>query len=89
MAGVRNLTQIEAAERARLLDVTSYDITIDLTDGTGGPGDGTFRSTTVITFSCTEPGASTFIEAAMDRHPVGDAERRADRRRAAGAPRRA
>ena len=67
VAGVRNLTQIEAAERARLLDVTSYDITIDLTDGTGGPGERTFRSTTVITFSCTEPGASTFIEAAMDR----------------------
>ncbi len=67
VAGVRNLTQIEAAERARLLDVTSYDITIDLTDGTGGPGERTFRSTTVITFGCTEPGASTFIEAAMDR----------------------
>ena len=33
MAGVRNLTQAEATERARLLDVTSYDITLDLTDG--------------------------------------------------------
>ena len=41
MAGVRNLTQVEAAERARLLDVTAYDITLDLTDGTGGPGEGT------------------------------------------------
>ena len=61
----RNLTQIEAAERSRLLDVTSYDITLDLTDGTGGPGDGTFRSTTEITFRCREPGATTFIEAAM------------------------
>jgi hypothetical protein len=46
VAGVRNLTQVEAAERARLLDVTSYDITLDLTDGTGGPGERTFRSTT-------------------------------------------
>ncbi len=46
MAGVRNLTQIEAAERARILDVTAYDITLDLTDGTGGPGEATFRSTT-------------------------------------------
>jgi aminopeptidase N len=26
VAGVRNLTQVEAAERARLLDVTGYDI---------------------------------------------------------------
>ncbi|MEU8814589.1 aminopeptidase N [Actinoplanes sp. NPDC048796] len=64
MAGVRNLTQVEAAERARLLEVTGYDITLDLTDGHGNPGDGTFRSTTVVTFTCREPGAETFIEAA-------------------------
>ena len=64
MAGVRNLTQVEAAERARLLEVTGYDITLDLTDGQGNPGDGTFRSTTVVTFRCTEPGTDTFIEAA-------------------------
>ena len=67
MAGVRNLTQIEAAERARLLDVTSYDIILDLTDGTGGPGDHSFRSTTEIQFTCVEPGANTFIEVAADR----------------------
>jgi aminopeptidase N len=67
VAGVRNLTQLEASERARLLDVTSYDITLDLTDGTGGPGAGTFRSVTEIRFTCSEPGASTFIEAAADR----------------------
>ncbi|WP_250009492.1 aminopeptidase N [Actinoplanes sp. M2I2] len=64
MAGVRNLTQVEAAERARLLEVTGYDITLDLTDGHGNPGDGTFRSTTVVTFTCREPGAETFIETA-------------------------
>jgi len=67
VAGVRNLTQIEAAERARLVDVTSYDITLDLTDGTGGPGERTFRSTTRVTFDCAEPGAGTFVEAAFDR----------------------
>ncbi len=67
MAGVRNLTQVEAAERARLLNVTAYDITLDLTDGTGGPGEGTFRSISEIRFSCAEPGASTFLEAAADR----------------------
>ena len=67
MAGVRNLTQLEAAERARLLDVTAYDITLDLTDGTGGPGDGTFRSVTEVRFTSTEPGASTFIEIAAER----------------------
>jgi aminopeptidase N len=67
VAGVRNLTQIEAAERARLLDVTGYDITLDLTDGTGGPGDRTFRSTTTVNFICREPGATTFIELAAER----------------------
>ena len=64
MAGVRNLTQVEAAERARLLEVTGYDIALDLTDGGGGPGAGTFRSTTEVTFRCAEPGAQTFIEVA-------------------------
>jgi aminopeptidase N len=48
-------------ERARLLDVTGYDVTLDLTDGTGGPGEGTFRSTTRVAFTRTAPGASTFI----------------------------
>ena len=64
MAGVRNLTQVEAAERARLLEVTGYDIALDLTDGSGNPGDATFRSTTEVTFRCTEPGAQTFVEVA-------------------------
>ena len=67
MAGVRNLTQLEAAERARLLDVTGYDISLDLTDGTGGPGERTFRSTTRVNFTCAEPGASTFVEIAAER----------------------
>jgi aminopeptidase N len=64
---VRNLSQLEAAERARLLKVTSYDITLDVTDGTGGPGEHTFHSVTQISFTCAEPGASTFIEAAAER----------------------
>jgi len=67
VAGVRNLRQVEAAERARLLDVRSYDIAVDLTDGTGGPGERTFRTTTTINFSCTEPGATTFVELAAER----------------------
>jgi aminopeptidase N len=67
VAGVHNLTQVEAAERGRLLEVTGYDITLDLTDGHGNPGSDTFRSTTVISFRCAEPGATTFIEAAATR----------------------
>ncbi|GAA5189582.1 aminopeptidase N [Rugosimonospora acidiphila] len=67
MSEWRNLTSVEAAERARLLDVSSYDITLDLTDGSGGPGAGTFRSTTRVSFGCSEPGTSTFIELAAAR----------------------
>src|SRR5439155_1047912 len=48
-----NLTRDEARERARVLSVDSYDIALDLTTG-----DSTFRSTSVIRFACSEPGAS-------------------------------
>src|SRR5690606_10133162 len=63
----RNPTPVEAAERARLLYVTPYDITLDHTDGAGGPGERTFRSTTRVEFRCAEPGATTFIELAAER----------------------
>ncbi|HEY8113502.1 MAG TPA: aminopeptidase N [Actinomycetes bacterium] len=52
-----NLTRIEAAERAELLHVDSYDVDLDLTTGPE-----TFRSVTEISFSCTTPGASTFLD---------------------------
>ncbi len=67
MAGIRNLTRTEAIERARLLDVTSYHVSLDVTDGAGYPGEGTFRSRSLVRFRCAEPGASTFIEIAADR----------------------
>ena len=57
-----NLTRADAAARSDLLSVESYDVEIDLTDGSGGPGAGTFRSRTVVRFSCTRPGAETFID---------------------------
>src|SRR2546430_488927 len=66
VAGYRNLRQVEAAERARLLAVAAYDISLDLTDGAGHPGDALFRSVTEVRFTCAEPGASTFIEVAAD-----------------------
>ena len=52
-----NLTREEAQTRARILDVGSYDVDLDLTTG-----DTTFGSTTVIRFSCREPGAETFAD---------------------------
>ncbi|SFO50763.1 aminopeptidase N [Geodermatophilus obscurus] len=59
---VPNLTRDDAAARARLLAVDSYDLRFDLTDGDGRPGAGTFRSTTTVTFTCREPGAGTFVD---------------------------
>jgi aminopeptidase N len=52
-----NLTREQAAERARLLRVTSYDVELDLTTS-----DSVFRSRTVVRFCCTEPGAVSFLE---------------------------
>ncbi|MFF0721414.1 aminopeptidase N [Micromonospora sp. NPDC003816] len=63
---MRNLTQVEATERARLLDVTGYDINLDLSSAVHAAGGRTFRSTTEVRFRCSEPGASTFIEVAAD-----------------------
>jgi aminopeptidase N len=60
MPGI-NLTRDEAALRARLLDVDSYTVDLDLTDR--GPGSDTrFRSTTTIAFRCSEPGAESFAD---------------------------
>jgi aminopeptidase N len=52
-----NLTRDEAAERARLLDVESYRVELDLTRG-----ERTFGSVTTVSFRCASPGASTFID---------------------------
>ncbi|QLQ37404.1 aminopeptidase N [Micromonospora robiginosa] len=62
---MRNLTQVEATERARLLEVTGYDISLDLSTAVQATGR-TFRSVTEVRFRCTEPGATTFIETAAD-----------------------
>ena len=51
-----NLTRIEAQERKAIVDVSNYDITLDVTTGAE-----VFRSTTIVTFSATA-GASTFID---------------------------
>src|SRR5690349_17088237 len=52
-----NLTRDEARDRARVLSVDSYLVDLDFTTG-----DKTFASTTVIRFSCREPGTSTFVD---------------------------
>lgn len=57
-----NLTRTDAIARAELLDVASYAVDLDLTDGAGGPGEATFRTTTTVRFRAAEPGASTWID---------------------------
>ncbi|MBB4904593.1 aminopeptidase N [Actinophytocola algeriensis] len=57
-----NLTRDEAQQRAALLDVRSYDVELDLTDGGGKPGDTTFTSTTTVRFASKEAGADTWID---------------------------
>jgi aminopeptidase N len=54
-----NLTRDEARERAALLDVSSYQVELDLTGG-----DTTFRSVSRVLFDCSRPGAGTFINLA-------------------------
>jgi len=51
-----NLTREEAAERARLVSVSSYEVELDLTTGPE-----TFTSTSVVRFSA-EPGSATFAD---------------------------
>ena len=53
-----NLTRIEAAERASLLKVHSYEVALDLTTG-----DKTFAATTRVKFQANQVGGSTFIDA--------------------------
>ena len=52
-----NLTRDEAQQRARLLDIGSYQVHVDLTGG-----ETTFTSVTTISFRCGRPGASSFID---------------------------
>ncbi len=53
----KNLTRDEAAGRARILTVESYDVTLDLTTGTDH-----FHTVTTVRFDCSEPGAATFVD---------------------------
>ncbi len=60
-----NLTRDQAVERAALVTVDNYRIDLDLTDGSGGPGEHTFRSVTTVEFVAL-PGADTYIDIAAD-----------------------
>ena len=57
-----NLTRAEAAARALLLSVETYEVSLDLT-----VSDRVFRSTTKVVFECHQSGESTFIDAITDK----------------------
>ncbi|GDY32354.1 aminopeptidase N [Gandjariella thermophila] len=72
-----NLTRDQAQQRAASLEVVSYQIDLDLTDGQGGPGEGTFRSVTRIRFRCRQPGISSWVDlvaARVDRAVLNGTE---------------
>jgi aminopeptidase N len=60
---VASLTQVEAEERAALLEVERYDIEVDLTALPGGPG---VRCVSTVTFTCRGTDAETFVDCAAD-----------------------
>ncbi len=59
---IAEITRAESADRARLLQVESYEVALDLTRGAE-----VFGSTSVIRFGCRQPGASTFADLIADR----------------------
>ncbi len=67
MTSGRNLTRVAAERRAALIDVVSYDITLDLADESGGPREGTFRTATTIRFRCSRPASTESIDVAAER----------------------
>ncbi|RSS28905.1 aminopeptidase N [Streptomyces sp. WAC08452] len=59
------MSRDEARERAALLSVDGYEVSLDVRSAIGearGEGPRTFRSVTTIRFRCNEPGASSFAD---------------------------
>ncbi len=57
MPAAANLTRREAERRAELLEVSAYQVDLDLTSGPE-----TFRSRTTVRFTCRLPGEQSFID---------------------------
>lgn len=63
MPEVASLTQAEAAERVALINVERYDIDVDMRGLLEGE---VIESRSTISFTCTEPDASTFVDCAAE-----------------------
>jgi len=59
MGDIASLTQEEAAARSALLRVERYDIALDFTGLLEGDR---LEATSTVSFTCTTPGASTFVD---------------------------
>jgi aminopeptidase N len=57
MTASENLTRAETRDRSAILAVQSYEVVLDVTGV-----EATFASTTTVAFSCSQPGASTWID---------------------------
>ena len=57
MTASENITRAEAKERSALIAVDAYDVVLDVST-TGA----TYPSVTTVTFTCSTPGASTWID---------------------------
>jgi len=63
MTDIVSLTREEAAERAALISVERYDVNIDLRGLYEGD---LWAATSTVSFTCREPGASTFVDCIGD-----------------------
>ena len=61
--GAKSLTEQEAADRAALIAVERYDIEVDLRGLYEGE---VLESTSTVTFTCSSPGAATFVDCAAE-----------------------
>ncbi|HET7739731.1 MAG TPA: aminopeptidase N, partial [Mycobacterium sp.] len=59
MTDIASLTRDEAAERAALVSVQRYDVHVDLRGMLDGD---VWAATSTISFTCTRPGADTFVD---------------------------
>ncbi len=56
-----NLSRDEAAQRSAIIRADSYDVSVDLRDAANPDVPG-FTSQSIIDFTCSEPGGSTFLD---------------------------
>jgi aminopeptidase N len=63
MTDIVSLTREEAAERAALISVERYDVNVDLRGLYEGD---LWAATSTVSFTCREPGASTFVDCIGD-----------------------